>query len=210
MNNRSKKLFATIHLFTLLALLPMGCDIFCADSCGCGSGFKNQSLLVKSFEAITIAGDGQEIQPTSNLPYDQVFKAIRVNDFELISFEGQDFFEPWSLGTAYACSPPIPISESKLTSLKITNLREVILGDGTRLQVGKDITAYFGINDFYSQGLKPIDQFLESGKEVYLDGYFRLGFTNEPGAEVSLEFSIGLTMDNGEEFLLNNQTLGIR
>ena len=210
MSNWRKKLFATLNLLALLALLPMGCDIFCADSCGCGSGFKNQTLLIKSFEAITIAADGQQIQPTSNLPYDQVFKAIRVDDFDLISYEGQDFFEPWSLGTAYACSPPTPISESKLTSLKITNLREVILGDGTRMQVGEDITAYFGINDFYSQGLKPVNQYLQSGKEVYLDGYYKLGFTKDPDAEVSLEFSISLTMDNGEEFVLNNQILGIR
>ncbi len=210
MTTMGKKLLATFGLLTFLAIMPMSCGVVCLDTCGCNPSFPQQKLLIRSFEVLTIAGNGQRIQPTLTQPFDQVFKAFRIKDFELISFENSNLFEPWSLGTAFACSPPPIYAEEKLVQVQIFNLKEVTLGDGTSIALGEDISPYFGINDFFAQGLVPVNQFLSGGRTLILEDFFKLGFIKNPGKEISLELSIRLLMDNGEEFILGNQILSIR
>lgn len=205
-----KKLLATFSLLTFLAILPMSCGVVCLDTCGCNPSFPQQTLKIKSFEVLTVAGNGQRIQPTLAQPFDQVFKAIRIKDFDLITLEKSDFLEPTSLGTAFACSPPPIIAKEKLSRIQVINLKEITLGDGTLLSLGEDITPYFGMNDFFAQGLVPVNQFLAGGRSLILEDFFKLGFVRNPGKEINLELSIRLLMDNGEEFVLANQIHSIR
>lgn len=207
---RNKKLFLTVGLLTFLALMPMSCGLVCTDSCGCSPNFPEQKLLIKSFEVLTVAGDGQRIQPTLTQPYDQVFKAIRIKDFDLVSLAEPDFFQPWTLGAAFACSPPPVESIEKLRNIEIINLSEQTLADGTVLKLGETITPYFGMNDFFAQGLIPVNDFLKNNKDLVLEDFFKLGFTKNPGKPINLEITIRIVMENGKEFILNNQIHSIR
>ena len=90
------------------------------------------------------------------------------------------------------------------------NPREITLGDGSQLALGENITPYFGINDFFVQGLLPVSQFLKGGRTLILEDFFKLGFMKNPGKELNLVLTIRIQMDNGEEFILNNQIHSIR
>lgn len=205
-----KSIGLTFFIFTFLALIPMSCGILCEDSCGCSPSFPQQEMIIRSMEVLTIAGDGQRISPTNSQPYNQVVKAFRVKEFDLVTLSQAHFGSQASFGSVLACSPLPILSKEDLKQLQITNLQEVTLGDGTVLRVGEDITAYFGMNYFFAQSLESVPQFLGQGKPFLQDDFFKIGFTKDPGRPVVLEFNLRIALENGREFVFNNQIHSIQ
>jgi hypothetical protein len=210
LNHLEKKSLATFILLGILAFLPMSCNLFCRDSCGCGPTAPRQFLVIKSFEILTLNENRQEVLPTLILPYNQVFKAFSVKDFEFISLRDLEYNVPFTFGTAYACSPIPPGTKESLFSIQVINQSKTTLGDGTSFEIGENITPYFGMNNLYAQGLIPVSDFIGGDRPIYLEDNFKLGFTKNPEKEIKLEFTIRLLFDNGKEFLLPDQTLAIR
>jgi len=210
MRKSIKRTYLTFWLFSFLALMPMSCGLFCTDSCGCGPSPPLKNLVVKSFEAETINADGQQIQPTLSQPYNQVFKVIRIKDFEYVSLNTFDFFEPWNLGTAFACSPIPPSTKNTLYLIQILNQKEITLGNGTKFELGEDISSYFGMSHFYGPNLISISNFIGPGIKMIQEDNFKIGFLKDPEKEINLGFTIRLVFDNGEEFLLENQIHSIK
>lgn len=202
-----KTFVTTGALFFSLALLPMSCGVFCNDSCGCGASFPEQFFRIRSFELFTSAFDGQRIFPDDSQPWDQYYKGFRVDQFDLISDIPA---RKSALGVALACDPAPPKSEKKLNAIRIINLKEESIGNGMILEVGQDITDLFGMNFFFSQGLEPIQDFISTGRELYLDQLFKLGFKNDPGRDLTLSLSISFILEDGTEFTFLNEPFTIQ
>lgn len=198
-----KSVLSTVLLFVILSILPMGCGLFCSDSCGCGPNFPPQTFRINSFEIFTAAFDGQQIFPSTFLPYDKVFKAIRVKNFDLLGELKSPKFQ--GLNMAFACSPPSPTSSKKLVDIQIVNLNEVTFGDGTILEPGQNISELFAIGYFYSNSLKSIPEFIEDGYTLYLEDLLKLGIRKNPGKEISLEVSISIVLQDGSAFTFQNE-----
>lgn len=207
MKKIKKSIVCTVFLFILLSVLPMGCGLLCVDSCGCAPKFPPQTFRIKTFEVFTAAFDGQQISPTTFLPYNKVFKAFRVKEFDLL---GSSKTSPvGGLNLAYACSPPSPTSEKKMLDLRVINLKRISLGDGTILEPGENISRLFRIGNFFSTNSYPISDFLGKGNTIYLEDLFKLSFTKNPEKQLTLEVSITIQLEDGTAFLLPNEILSL-
>ncbi|GMQ23441.1 hypothetical protein Aoki45_01230 [Algoriphagus sp. oki45] len=206
----SKKSGLTLLLLAFLALAPGGCGILCNNPCGCNPTFPEQSARIRSFELLTFSTGGQQITPSLNQPYDQVVKAFRIKDFDLISSAEKSSNFNWNLGVAYACSPPPITVDKQLIDLRIINQEEVILGDGTRWEVGQELSEFFGMNSFFSSSLVPIDEFIGEGLTLILEDFLKVGLIKDPGKSLELKLSFNLVLENGETFQISNEILSVR
>lgn len=208
MGNSYKNSLATFALFLLLALLPISCDLVCTDSCGCGPQTQVNDFKIISFEMLTVNTAGEELNPEIPHPYTQVLKTFKVKDIETVSaVESTNFGIP---GVVYACSPIPPKSQERLKDLKLFNLKEVELGDGTILKAGDILNDFFEINYFFVSETKPIEEFLSENTDIYLEDYYKLSFIKDPEKEVIIEFSMELTFENGRTISVNAEKLGIK
>lgn len=190
--------------------MPMGCNLFCNDTCGCGPTPKPYLLVIQSFATQTVDETGKETPEAETKPFDQVFKSLRIDEYD---YQTQSLIESprsSSFGTALACDPPIPETEGTLYLIQIINQSEFTLIDGTIYLEGDNISSLFGMSHFYASGLSPIGNFVAPGRKLTIDDYFKIGFLENPGKELNLEFTIRLVFDNAQEFLLSDQVLNIR
>jgi len=210
MKINQKRLFTTLSLFSLLALMPMGCNLFCHNSCGCGPIPEPYLLAVQSFATETVDETGTETPETEMKPFDQVFKSLRIEEYELHTqsmIESPGFS---SFGTALACDPLPPETEDILYLIQIINQTEFTLIDGTTFSEGDNISALFGMSHLYAPGLSTIKNFMAPGLKLTVEDYFKIGFLENPEKELNLKFTIQLVFDNAREHLLTDQVLNVR
>ncbi|TDQ19341.1 hypothetical protein DFQ04_1162 [Algoriphagus boseongensis] len=200
--------FTSGLLFGFLAIIP-GCEIFCTDSCGCGPTTPPKSVEIRSFEVLTLSSDNKEVNPSETKPFDQVVKAFRINEFNLVSELPGELGFHWGLGTALACSPAPLSSKEKLIDLQVINTKEVQLGDGTTLQAGQDITELFGFKNFFQSQLISLSEFLKEPQFLYLGEFITTGFMMDPGKNIDLELDFILKLEKGKEFLIPKEVLKI-
>ncbi|MFC3414138.1 hypothetical protein [Algoriphagus hitonicola] len=208
MKNYRKKLFSTFFLLIGLGILPMGCEVFCNDSCGCGPQFEVKDFRITAFETLTLAADGQRIDPSTVLPFAQTTKSFRIAQFETIALARNS--EPSFPGIAMACSPIPPKSIERMTNLILINKKEQVLGDGTILQIGDQLNPYVEINYFFASQTSPISDFLEGGLTLFSDDLFKLVWQKDPGKEMVIEFDLQIELEGGRAFVLPNEILSIR
>ncbi|MBY5950372.1 hypothetical protein OU792_11505 [Algoriphagus sp. NF] len=203
-----KKLITTSALFITLAMLPIACSEFCNNPCGCGPVFEVIDFRVQSFETLSLTTEGQQVSPSTSLPYDFITKSFRIKETQNVSyFEESNNSIP---GVAFACSPPSPQSQEKMIGIQIINSKEVEFADGEIFKVGQDISDFFEVNYFFVEQTRPIPEFLENGLTLFREDLFKLVFTKNPGKEVQLEFSMRIMLEGGLEFNLQNEILSIR
>ncbi|WP_297335515.1 hypothetical protein [Algoriphagus sp.] len=208
MNSVQKKLFSTLILVIGLGFLPMGCEVFCNDSCGCGPQFEVKDFRITAFETLTLAEDGQRIDPSTILPYTQTTKSFRIAQFETIAQKppsGVSF-----PGMAMACSPIPPQSVERMTTISLINKKEQILSDGTVLKIGDQLNPFVEMSYFFSSQTYPISDFLEGGLTLYTDDLFKLVWQKAPGKEMVVEFDLHIELEGGRGFVLPNEILSIR
>lgn len=208
MQGTGKKLLATLILFSFLALLPMSCGLVCLDSCGCGPSGKPVQLIIRSFSVSTVDGTGKAIEPKSPRPYTDIFKLLKVDRVDFFS-QSIPKSSPSAFGTALACSPVPASSVNSLQLIQVINQKEFTLGNGTRFATGENLTPLFGINYLFATKLLPIPEFLGLGQKLTTENDFKIGLLQDPAKELTLEFSIRLVFDDGQEFLLADQLLAV-
>lgn len=210
MEINGKRIFTTISLFSILALLPMSCGLFCNDSCGCGPSPGPQEIRVQSFATQTVNKSNQEINKTESGPYAETFVTLRIDEIENKAQGLARPSESGSIGLAYACSPLPPMSENLLYLIQIINEKEFTTSDGTHYQIGENITSLFGMSHFYAPGLSRISDFTRPGKRLTFEDFYKIGLLEDPQQELNLKFTIRLRFDDAQEFLLTDQTLNVR
>ncbi len=210
MNSGQKRLLTTIFLFSFLALLPMSCGLFCADSCGCGPIPKPMEIRVKSFAIQTVDASGKEIPASETKEYDQVFKTLQINEVENKTRSSTESSVFGSFGTAFACDPLSPLTENTLYLIQIINQKDFTLIDGTKYSVGDNISSLLGMNHFFAAGLTSIENFIAPGMKLSFEDYFKIGFLANPEKEINLKFSIRLVFDDAQELVLTDQILNVR
>ena len=206
MQSPGKKLLATLSLFSFLALLPMSCGLLCMDSCGCGPSSKPVQLIIRSFSIRTVDSTGKAIDPKSSRTYTDIFKLLQVDQ---VDFFSQTFPSPSAFGTALACSPVPALSVNTLRLIQVINQKEFTLGNGTRYPAGENLTPLFGMNHLYAATLLPIPDFNGSGQKLTTEDNFKIGLLQDPAKELTLEFTLRLVFDDGQEFLLADQLLAV-
>ncbi|MHA7128264.1 hypothetical protein [Algoriphagus namhaensis] len=208
MTSPLRKGLASIFIFTLMALLPLSCGITCNDPCGCGPSFEVKDFRITDMEALTLVGQGQQVTPSGTYPYDQVVKGIRIKSFQTVA----EASTPKSYGIpglAYACSPETPKSVEKMTNVQLISLRAMTLPNGKQIKIGDDLSEYFEMNYYFTEGTLPISEFLEGGLTMFSDDLYKLAWTLAPTEELKLTFTIRVQLESGREFLLTDQVLNV-
>ncbi|MDF2158222.1 hypothetical protein [Algoriphagus sp. CAU 1675] len=202
-----KKLFTTFGLLVLLGLLPIGCGEPCNHPCGCSPSFEVKDFWIRSFETLSLTTEGQQVSPTTTLPYSSITKSFRIKEIETIALEKS---ASQNLpGFAFACSPPSPKSADRLVDVMIYNSKEVSFENGTVLKVGQELSEFFLIGNFFSAQSQTIEDFLSQPRDIYMEDLFKLTWNLDPGKEVQLQFSLRIILENGKEFILNEELLSI-
>lgn len=208
MANKALKTSITCIIFIGLGLFPAACDLFCRDSCGCGSSRTTlQYYSVRSFESMTLKTNGEEVDPDLFFPYQEITKAFRINETEPIT--SAIIERAGTLGLAFACSPIPPISSEKILNIQIFNKKEVVLENGDLLLENQEISEYFQVGDLYNESTFPIADFLDGGLTISKEDIFKLQFIKDPGKSIQLVFNIQIYMENDLSFLLENEKLSI-
>lgn len=210
MENVIKKGLLTTGLFTFLALLPMSCGLFCNDSCGCGPVTRPREFVIESFATNTVDDLGNVIPENQSRNYNQIFKSVEIRDIRFTSEAQVEESNPTSMGLAFACSPAPDASINELQLIEIINEVEFTLVDGTEYAIGENLSSLFGISEVYRTNLIPIEEFPQFGAKLYLDDFFKIGLFQNPEKEINLKFTIRLRFNDGQEFLLTDQTLNIQ
>jgi len=204
-----RRSLATVILFVFISLLPISCGILCNDPCGCGPRFEVKDFNILSFETLSLTKPGQRVNPTTPLPYDQIFKVFRILETQTLTALETNSSNGIP-GVAFACSPVSPKSAQQMTGIQLLNSKELTLGDGTVLKVGQDISEFFEINYFFEEKTLSFESFFKEPITIYQEDLFKLGWKQDPKKEIILEFSIRIFMTGGKEFNLNNEILSIR
>jgi len=207
--NWKKKLASTFLVFSILALIP-SCGIFCNDSCGCSPDFPEQSARIKSFEILTFSTGNQQVPPSLAQPYDQIVKAFRIKDFDLLSLQERENYLGSGFGLALACSPPPIYSEKKLVDVKIINLKEVQLANGSIWETGQNISSQFVMTNFFSTDFQEISAFIGEGYNLTLDEFFKIRLNKDPGKDLNLELNFSLVLEGGQEFIIPMELWNIK
>lgn len=204
-----KNSITTLLVFLVLALLPISCDVVCSNPCGCGPAPQVRSFNIISFSSASYNSNGVEVSDELFLPYNEIYKSIKVEEFEFVS-QGEPVFKGALPGMAYACSPVPPKSTNALLYLEIYNSNEVTLGDGTVLQVGEILNDYFEISSDFTVSPKKIEDFFTEKQEIYSYEPFKLYFTKNPEKETVITFSVRFFLENQVEKVLNEVVLSIK
>lgn len=189
-------------------MLPIACSEFCNNPCGCGPVFEVIDFRIQSFETLSLTTEGQQVSPSTSLPYDFITKSFRIKETQNVAyFKERTSSTP---GLALACSPIPPQSQEKMIGIQIINSKEVEFADGEIFQMGQDISDFFEVNYFFVEQTRPIPEFFGNGLTLFREDLFKLVFTKNPGKEVQLEFSIRIMLEDGLEFDLQHEILSIR
>lgn len=207
--SRQKRVFATISLFCVLALLPISCDLICLDSCGCGPAQQVGEIRIRSWQAKTISESNQAIEKTEIRDFDKAFVGLSVDEVVFLADQSSEQESFGSLGMAYACSPIPPQTANTLSLIQLINQKEFTTAAGVTYSAGEDISSLFGIGQVYVTKLSPFAEFVGSGLRPTTEDYFRIGLLGDPGKVLELEFTVRLVFDDRQEFLLSDQFLNV-
>lgn len=205
------KIFLLWIFMIVMGVLPTACDLFCLDSCGCRPLPPPRNFIITDFSTEDVVLNITNFNPETFYDRDKFFKVLQLAQIEYttentLNKSGLGFFS-----AAYACDPIQGISEQRLISLEIINMKETALSETELLLVGQDISDRFTLTDFPQFVGKPITEFIQE-KENFTtgDGLFLQWAEDIAGGTLELEFMIKLKLDDGKEFIFENEIMKIK
>ncbi|MFC0264123.1 hypothetical protein [Fontibacter flavus] len=205
------KIFLLWLFMIVMGVLPTACDLFCRDSCGCRPLPPARNFIITDFSTEDFVLNITNFDPESYYDRDKYFKVIQVAQIEFITENTSKSPGISFISAAYACDPIQGISEQRLISLEIINLKETVLSETETLMVGQNISDRFNLTDFPQFPGKAIAEFIQQ------ENYFRTGeslllqWKDElNGGTLDLEFTIILKLDDGKEFIFEHELMKIK
>ncbi|WP_194976883.1 hypothetical protein [Aquiflexum lacus] len=205
-----KKLIAIWTMMLAFGIIPMSCDLFCRDSCGCGSPIPMREFSIKDLTIGDLVIGTSAFNPDLFYAKDQYFKVIEISGFEYLT-ENQDFkFSFHFFNSVYACSPAPNISFQHIAELKIINKKETVLSESNLILEAQDISEKFLISNYPSIDGQAIISLLEEEQKFYLGESFFLKWNESITGETELIFDIFIKLSDGQEFLFADEVMKIK
>ncbi|MDX5478732.1 MAG: hypothetical protein LPJ98_09775, partial [Cyclobacteriaceae bacterium] len=123
------KIFLLWLIMIVMGVLPTACDLFCRDSCGCRPLPPARNFIITDFSTEDFVLNITNFDPESYYDRDKYFKVIQVAQIEFITENTSKSPGISFISAAYACDPIQGISEQRLISLEIINLKETVLSE---------------------------------------------------------------------------------
>jgi hypothetical protein len=205
-----RKLIFIWALMLGISILPMSCDLFCRDSCGCKPLPPTKEFSISDFNIKDLIIGSSAFDPETFFPTDQYFKVIEVSEFELLSQNQEPKTSLYFINGAYACSPIPPIAMQSIAELKIINKKTISLADDDVISEDQEVTDRFVISNYPSMNSESITSFLENEQWIFLGEPFYLRWVNSIAKETELQFDIFIKLSDGKEFLFEDEVMKIK
>jgi hypothetical protein len=205
------KIFIIWAVMLFLGIIPTSCGIFCNDSCGCKPLPPVKDFSIRNFGTENIVLNIDSFNPESFYDREKTFKVVKIVDFEFISENNTEKEGFGIISGAYACSPNPSFSVQLISGLKIINRQETTISEADILAVNQDISERFLVTDFPQFEGKTISQYLIEGKKLELGESLLIQWKDDLlGGTLELLFDIEIKLSDGQEFVLENESMRIK
>ncbi|RZS96918.1 hypothetical protein [Cecembia calidifontis] len=188
-----------LFLAVLLGLVPLSCDLFCHDSCGCGKLTPTRNFVIDTMKA-EITANNQAAEPGQKYSVNDL--VIRIWVYEVTHASAINQLSGFSfISSAFACDPIPPGSEHYLKHIKlITN--QSLSWKGMKFQTGEEVTELFRVAGFQSD---PSFEFLYQYRFNFL-GYESLliRVKDFPLEETDFDVTLSLTLSDDRDFVFED------
>jgi hypothetical protein len=205
-----KKMITIWALMLAIGIIPMSCDLFCQNSCGCGPMSPSREFSIKDLAIGDLVIGTSAFSSELFYAIDQYYKVIEITGFEYLT-DFQEIKISFSLiNSVYACSPAPQTSIQKLTDLKIINKKETTLSNNNLVLEDQEITDRFLISNYPTTTGQTITLFLENDQVMYMGEPFYLRLNETISNETELNFDILVKLNDGQEFKFEDQVMKIK
>jgi hypothetical protein len=205
-----KKMVAIWALMLIIGAIPMSCDLFCRDSCGCKPLPPPKKFSIKDLNIQDFVLGNSAFNKETFYPKDQYFKSINVMDFEFISQNQESKMSYFFITGVYACSPIPPSSIQTFTEIKIINKKEITLSDNNLVLKDQEITDKFLISNYPRPSGENITYFLENEQWIFMGEPFYLRWEGSISNETELTFDVFIKLDDGQEYFFEEEVMKIK
>ncbi|MTI29428.1 hypothetical protein [Xanthovirga aplysinae] len=221
MHIKLSRILKCILFFYLM--VPIGCgqeNLRCSDSC-CGETFEQEFTKIESLtvDVGKIKVDKNSSNEQNNFVYsksdDFKFAAIKIAVIELenLSFSHMNKFNFSFIQSAYACSPPEPEPDQKLTSIRITS-DKTIFRDSKTFNSGQDLSELFEVVEISNEFNRPIEDFIiDQNEHTFLFGSYESSLILKLNQQIHIpqnELSIEINFDDNSQYVLTTNNFKIK
>jgi len=200
-----KKSLFVFLLIILIETIPVSCNLFCP--CGnCDDG-PAKKIEIVSWQMQTISNENLEVDPTNTYLYDQVYKALYIDQRNLVLNKEVSNGSPYS--TVYACDPAPMQSIQTFASIQFKSITETTYSNAADIiKAGDDITERFVMTFLVDTNVKPFHEFINS-LVIYDQDKYKFRLKEKPFQETNLAFDVIITLSDGKVFELKNEQLTV-
>lgn len=202
---KMKRYLTTFFICLLTGIVPVSCDLFCLNNCGCGSTVRDISIT--DLDLKTIGSAGTNLDTSATYSYDQIFKLIYIANWQVVKTDTP----PPALhfmSTAYACSPRDQKAIQKIQSLKIKARNAFALNTANdEIKAGDDITNRFGMSYYTSGTFIDINFFIEDMRDIYAYDMYSLRLKERPFQQVSMKLEFIIEMTDGMIYTFDEEIM---
>ena len=205
-----KPIFSILLVFLLCGAIPLSCDLFCRDSCGCKAPTPSPGFSIKSMSLESQVQGESGFDPQSHYPHEKYFKSLGVMDHEFSTMLDRGGKGPFFIPLAFACDPVPSRSKQKISAVKITSKKALAVSPSLSILENEDISPLFVWSDHPAAIGVALNDFLAYRSQMFLDvrHYFR--FTPIPDGEASLTFDLEVSFDDGTKLYWTDEEMRIK
>lgn len=205
-----KKMVIIWALMLMGGIIPMSCDLFCRDSCGCKPLPPTKEFSISGFDMKDLIIGSSAYNPDTFFPTDQYFKVIEVSEFEFLTQNQESKMNSFFINAAFACSPIPPNASQSIAELKIISKKTISLDEDDVILEDQEVTNRFVISNYPSMNAESITSFLENEQWIFLGEPFYLRWEDSISKETELQFDVFIKLSDGQEFFFENEVMKIK
>lgn len=187
----------------LMGIIPVSCEMFCKDSCGCSPMAPVRDFQIKAMYLQTVSLDNQEYVEDKYYEPNILVKALRVEEFDYVSEATYHFNGNWFTSVAMACDPVPPQSVQYVESVTIIAEKDFYYIDHS-IEAGTDISDLFLINGGHLHFLATMKKTLFLGEHLFI----RL--KESPFQPTTVQFSLEVVLSDQSVHKFENEVLKVR
>lgn len=185
-----------LFLLIFIGFVPLSCDLFCLDECGCGRAPVAKDFIIEKFDAdvINLFQDFDRMQP---YPFTEIAMVVAIRETSLIGHLNSKS-SYGLIPSAVACSPISPVSVHFVKDLKVL-ANTAVKWNGNLYDEGTDLSFLFGVI-MGGGNLLPLDEFLGQRFDFYENDQIRLQLLTAPQYLVEFDLNLVLRLSDDREF----------
>jgi hypothetical protein len=168
-----------------------------------------KDFYIKSFDLKTVDLAGLQVDTSQFFSHDSLAKSLTIKEKTDVVFNNAPGFSLFT-NTAYACSPPEPMSMETITKMEII-ARSQFSAAGDTIKPGDNITADFLIGEPYTySNFKPANQDINNKQRLHIQSNLLIKYSKKPDMNTPMKFDVLVTLSNNDVHSFTGQTLKIR